>query len=178
MLREIDGNITRNTAATRPTGTGKPQISLVVRVRVELVAIDPVAVGLEIVQVAVEDSQVAEPETVPVVEELERVQGAAELEIVPVEVELEHDQAAVELEIVQVAAELEIVPVVAELEHVPVVAELELVRAAVPLRTKSVIAPHHRDLVPVLVAEDLAAEVETMREPAAAEAVIAWEVAE
>src|SRR6266404_4844612 len=73
---------------------------------------------------------------------------------------------------------LEADPVAVELEHVQWEAELELVRAAVPLRTKSVITPHHRGLVPLLGAEDLAAEVETTREPAVAEAVIAWEVAE
>ena len=84
------------------------------------------------------------------------------------------------LELAQVVAELalEAVPVAVELEHVQGEAELELVRAAVPLRTKSVITPHHRGLVPLLGAEDLAAEVETTREPAVAEAVIAWEVAE
>ena len=70
------------------------------------------------------------------------------------------------------------VQVAPERELVQGEAELGLVRVAVPLRTKSVIAPHHRGLVPVLGAEDLAAEVETTREPAAAEAVIAWEVAE
>ena len=70
------------------------------------------------------------------------------------------------------------VRVAPELEHVQGEAELELVRAAVPLRTKSVITQHHRGLVPLLGAEDLAAGVETTREPAAAEAVIAWGVAE
>jgi hypothetical protein len=51
---------------------------------------------------------------------------------------------------------------------------------AVALRTKSVIAAHHPDQVPLLaVAEDLAAAVaETTREPAAAEVVIAWEAAD
>jgi hypothetical protein len=69
--------------------------------------------------------------------------------------------------------------VVAELEHVQGEAELELARAAVALRTKSVTAAHRRDLVLRLAAEDLAAAAaETTREPAAAEAVIAWEVAE
>ena len=52
-------------------------------------------------------------------------------------------------------------------------------RLAVALRTKSVIAAHHPDLVPLLAAEeDLAAVAETMRAPAAAEAVIAWEAAD
>ena len=84
----------------------------------------------------------------------------------------------VELELSQEEAELEHVQVVAALEHVQEEAEQALVQAAVPLRTKSVIAPHHRGLVAVPRVEDLAAEVETTREPAAAEAVKAWEVAE
>ena len=93
---------------------------------------------------------------------------------------------APELELAPVAAEPERVPVaaaaaallqaVAELELVPVAAELELVPVAVALRTKSVTAAPHRDLVPLLVAaEDLeAAGAETTREPAAAEGATAW----
>src|SRR5213080_767719 len=96
-----------------------------------------------------------------------------------------------ELETVLVAAEPERDREPAELEHVPVEAvELELApgvaepvrghpraRLAVALRTKSVTAAHRRDL-PLLAAEDLVAgAAETTREPAAAEAVIAWEVA-
>ena len=78
-----------------------------------------------------------------------------------------------------VVSESPAVPVALERELGPVAAlELVLVQVAVPLRTKSVITPHHRGLVPLLGAEDLAAEVETTREPAVAEAVIAWEVAE
>ena len=51
---------------------------------------------------------------------------------------------------------------------------------ALPQRTKSVIAAHHPDLVPLpAVAEDLAAAVaETTLEPAAAEAAKAWAAAE
>jgi hypothetical protein len=124
-----------------------------------------------------------------VLAELELVQVLAELALGPVLAELEHDPVAVvepehgpavvpELVIGQVAGELEHVQEEAVPAHVQVEAELELVRAAVPLRTKSVITPHHRGLVPLLGAEDLAAEVETTREPVAAEAVIAWEVAE
>src|SRR6184192_2217437 len=96
----------------------------------------------------------------------------------------------VELELVQVAAELGLVQVQAEPERDLVVAEPELApgvaepvrghpraRLAVALRTKSVTAAHRRDL-PLLAAEDLVAgAAETTREPAAAEAVIAWEVA-
>ena len=116
-----------------------------------------------------------------------------ELELGLVLAELELVQVLVELELVQVVAELELGPVVAlELEHDLVAAELELVQGeavparghlhaqlAVALRTKSVTAAHRRDLVLRLAAEDLAAAAaETTREPVAAEAVIAWEVAE
>jgi hypothetical protein len=111
--------------------------------------------------------------------------AALELELGPVE--------ALELVLVQVEAlELVLVPVAAlELELGPVEAlelvlvqvealELVLVQVAVALRTRSVIAAHRPDLVRLLEAEeDLAAAVaETTREPAAAEAAIAWEVAE
>jgi hypothetical protein len=100
-------------------------------------------------------------------------------------------QAVRELALVQVAVpELERGLVAAELERDPVVAlERELDQAVVvlvrghpraqpaaALRTKSVTAAHPHDLVLLLEAEeDLAAAVaETTREPAAAEAVIAW----
>ncbi|MGC2352425.1 MAG: hypothetical protein WA496_03420, partial [Candidatus Udaeobacter sp.] len=57
--------------------------------------------------------------------------------------------------------------------------ELVLAQLAVALKTKSVTAAHHPGLVPVPRVEDLAAAVAaTTREPAAAEAVIAWEVAD
>ena len=74
-------------------------------------------------------------------------------------------------------------PVVPERELVQVEAvparEHPRARPAVALRTRSVTAAHRRGLVPLLGAEDLAAAAaETTREPAAAEAVIAWEVAE
>jgi DUF2950 family protein len=49
----------------------------------------------------------------------------------------------------------------------------------VPVRTKSVTAPHRRGLVPLLAeVEDSAAAAETTREPAATEAATAWEAAE
>ena len=56
-------------------------------------------------------------------------------------------------------------------------AEPELARVAVPLRTKSGLAPHHRVLAQLLVAEDLAAVAEITHGPAATEAAIAWEAA-
>ena len=68
-------------------------------------------------------------------------------------------------------------PVIAQVEAVPVRSHLRA-RLAVPLRTKSVIAVHHRGRVPLLAAaEDLAAVVETTRDPAATEAGIAWAAA-
>jgi hypothetical protein len=73
-----------------------------------------------------------------------------------------------------VAPELVIGQVVAELELVQGEAALELVQVAVPLITRSVTAAHR----PGLVLRLLVAVAETTREPAAAEAVIAWEVAE
>ena len=70
-------------------------------------------------------------------------------------------------------------PVVPGPETAPAVGELELVRAAVAPRTRLGTAAHRRGLVPLLGAEDLvAAAAETTRERAAAEVVIAWEVAE
>jgi len=97
-----------------------------------------------------------------------------EVPVVPVALELALAQAAV--------PEPERGPVV-ELEQVHGQAEglaLLIAQAAVPLKTKSVIATHRLGLVLLLEAgEDLAAAVaETTREPAAAEAVIAWEVAD
>ena len=76
---------------------------------------------------------------------------------------------------VQVAPERELVQV----EAVPA-REHPRARPAVALRTRSVTAAHRPGLVRLLeAAEDLVAAVaETTRERAAAEVVIAWEVAE
>jgi len=63
---------------------------------------------------------------------------------------------------------LELVPVVA----VPVLDQVEAQR-----RTRSATAAHHRGQVPVRAVEDLAAAVETTREPAATEVVVVWAVA-
>jgi hypothetical protein len=88
---------------------------------------------------------------------------------------LENPVVPAELELVQVAAEREPARAVAELEHGPVEAEREPDQVAVPLRIKSVIGVHHRGRVPLLaVVEDLAAVVETTRDPAATEAGTAW----
>src|SRR5207249_7772954 len=159
---KVIGSTIRNTAEMHPMGTGKQPISLAVR-------------GLEIVPVA--ELEHAQP-----VAELERDREPVELELVQVEVELELVQVAAELGLVQVQAEPERGLVAAEPELAPGVAEPvrghPRARLAVALRTKSVTAAHRRDL-PLLAAEDLVAgAAETTREPAAAEAVIAWEVAE
>jgi hypothetical protein len=189
---KVIGSTIRNTAEMLPTATGKRRINSEVKVLVAQGApvIDQ-AVELEIARVPVgaESQEGAQLEIARVVVEqgivqaaLEQgiVQAAAELGIAPVVAELGIAPVVAELEqgIVQAAAEQGIAPVEVELEHVQGEAELELVRAAVPLRTKSVIAAHHRGLVPDPGAADLAAEVETTREPVAAEAVIAWEVAD
>ena len=99
----------------------------------------------------------------------------AVLENPVVPAELEDPAVLAVLELVQVAAERELARAVAELEHGPVEAEQEPDQVAVPLRIKLVIAVRPRDLVPRLVAaEDLAAAVETTRDPAATEAATAW----
>jgi len=64
----------------------------------------------------------------------------------------------------------------AELEHGPV-AGPERDPVAVPRRTKSVTAAHHRGLVPAPRVEDSAAAAETTRVPVAAEVGTAWEAA-
>jgi hypothetical protein len=159
-------------------GTGKPRISTAVQLvgregQVEL-ALGPVLAEL------VHGLAVAELLLVPVVAEQEHARVA---------VEREHDLAVAEpepepeLEHALVAVELGLALVAVERKHVPVVVVPARghprVQLAVALRTKSVIAVRRHDPVPLLAAEDLAAAVaETTREPAAAEAVIAWEVAD
>ena len=166
-LARAIGSTTRNTAEMPPMETGKRRISLAVRLAAR------VAGSLALARVL---DPVAE-------RELERGPAAAELE---------RDLVVVELELVLAAVELELVPVAVELEHGLVVAELELdpaaaapvqdrrpAQLAVAVRTKSGIAAHHPDQVPLLaVEEDLAAAAETTREPAAAEAATAWAAAE
>jgi hypothetical protein len=98
-----------------------------------------------------------------------------ELAIAPVAAEPEHVLVAVELGRGLAVVERELDPVETELELGQAAAELELGRVAVALRTKSAIGARHRDLVPLLTAEDLVAAAETTREPAATEAAIAWE---
>jgi len=136
-------------------------VVLVAPVGPVVLAVLVVAVALENQAAQVVPENQAVPELVPV--------GAAR-GLVQVEAELEHARAGVEQERVLAEAEQERVLAEAEQEHGPV---------AVPPRTKSVIAVHHRGLPPLLAAVvDLVAVAQTMREQAAAEAVIAWEVAD
>jgi hypothetical protein len=138
-------------------GTGKRRISLAGR-------------GLA---ARVVGSRVPAPELARVVApELEHVPGA-ELALALV--------VALELALGLVAPELELAPVVAVAGLARVVAApvrgRPRVQRAVALRTKSVTAAHHRGQAH-LAAEDLAAVVETTREPAATEAAVAWAVAD
>jgi hypothetical protein len=154
----------------RPTETGKQQISLAVRGLADRVA----------------GSRVLVLERAPAAAKLEQGPAAVALERDPVVAELAPVQVVVEPERAPAAAKLEQGPAAVALERDPVVAELAPVRVvvpardpvAVPLRSKSVTAPHRRGLVPVLKrVEDLAVAAETTREPAATEAAAAWAVA-
>ena len=90
--------------------------------------------------------------------------------------ELETGPAGEELELRTVLVAEPVLEVVQAEEPVPNQPHGHL---AVPEKTKSVTALHPHGLVPLLVAVvDLVAVAQTMREQAAAEAVIAWEVAE
>jgi hypothetical protein len=167
VAKAATGSTIRNTEEMRPTGTGKPRINSAVRVLLIALVVelerDP-AVGLELGIVLVEELALA------------IVQVAAELEHVQVPAELEHDQVVVEREHDLVAAELELAQVEVELVPVPGQPHAQL---AVLLKTKLVTATHHRDLVRLLAAEDLAAAAaETTRVPAATEEVVAWAAAD
>jgi hypothetical protein len=104
------------------------------------------------------------------------------LELVQLEPELERGLVeALELELGRdlVVLVLALDRAAEELELAPAAADRVLAQVAAVLRTKSVTAAHRPDLAPLLAAEDLAAAAaETTREPVAAEAVIAWEVAD
>jgi hypothetical protein len=173
LARATGGSTTRNTGEMRPMETDKRRINLAVRVLLIVLAAE-----LAIVQAAAElVLQAAELGTARVV--------GQELAIALV-VERELAIALVverELAIAQVVAELEPDPVVGQelaIALVPAGPEPgpQRGRLAVALRTKSVTAAHHHDLVPLLAAAALAAAVETTRVPAATGEVVAWAVAD
>ena len=154
------GSIIRRIAETLRMETGRRRISTAARLEAKA-----------------EGGPVLVLEHVPVQEELELGPVEAELALDPVEAERELAQAAVELELNRVERP-EPVQVAVELARGQVEAVPERDPVAVPLRTKSVTAAHHRGLVPAPRVEDSAAAAETTREPAAAEAAVAWEAAE
>jgi hypothetical protein len=154
-------------------GTGKRRINSADRVLAAR------AVGSRALAPAPEHDQVvAEPGLVPVAAEPEHGQAEVALELSPVAAEPEHGPVEVALELSPVAAEPEHDPVAAELGLVPVEAVPVPNQVAVAPRTKSVTAARRRDLARLLAGEeDLAAAVETTREPAATEAGVAWAAA-
>ena len=107
------------------------------------------------------------------------VLATPEKETAPVEaLELAIGPVVPAVRVAVVVSESPAVPVALERELGPVAAELVLAQLAEAPRTKSVTTAHHPGLVPLLTGEDLAAAAETTREPVAAEAAIAWAVAE
>jgi len=165
---KVTGNTIRNIVEMRLTVTGEQRISLVATTGSNPAAVTALALETaRAAELALEIALVTELG-------LEIVREAAlALGIAPV--------AALELEHGLVAEELGLVPGAAVPEHGPVGAVLARGRPhdrlAVPLRIKSVTALHHHGLAPVPAVEDLAAVVETTREPAAPEVVIAWAAA-
>jgi hypothetical protein len=189
---KVIGSITRNTAETLLTETEEQRIDLEATTGSNPAAVTVqaretdrvVALELQIVPVVAElqtGQAAVEPQTDPVV--AVQTDPVVAVQTDPVAVELQTDPVAVELRTGQAAVEPQTDPVVAVPRIGLGAAVLQIVRVVEPARgrrrarlaalprTKSAIAPHHRDLVPVLAAEDLAAAAETMREPAAAEVI-------
>ena len=168
----------------RLTATGEQRISLEATTGSNPAAVTAPVPGLETVRVAAPELEIdpvvaREPAIVLAAgqEPATDLAEVRELATVPVAaLELATDLAEVPV--------LEIAPVVErELVIVPEVApvrNLRHARLAVPAKTKLVTAVRHRGQAPLLaVAEDLEpVVVETTREPAAIEAVTAWEEAE
>ena len=171
MLKATDGNTTRNTGEMRLMGTGRLQINSADKGLAAKVVGRPV-LAQELARVEARElvpAQVEAPELAQAVApELALVQGVAELELAQVAALLERDLVAVELELV---------PVLAVQEHAQVEAAPERDPVAARLKIKSAIAAHRRDLARLLAAADLAAVVESTREPAATEAATAWAAA-
>jgi hypothetical protein len=168
--------------------TSKPRISSAVRVLVlialaEELGTAPVRAELELVlEVAVQE---------PAAESLAIGQAAVRARVIVPGVELELVIALAKVALIALAEVLVLVIVLAkavllialvevrEPEIVQVEAGPERDPVAVPLKTKSVTGRRRHDQVLLLAVVDLAVEVvETTRERAVAEAVIAWEVAE
>jgi hypothetical protein len=177
---KVIGSTIRNTAEMLPTATGKRRINSEVKVLVAQAAlvIARVASGEPVAQEALVGlaAQVAQEALAELVVQVAQ-EALAELvvRVAPAGSELETVPAVVEQEPAPVAAAQELAPVVAE--QVPGHLRAQL---GAPERTKSVTGAHRRDQVPLLAAEEdlAAAAAVTTRDPVAAEAVIAWEVAD
>lgn len=179
LARATTGSITRNIEEMRRMVIEEPRTSSVaMRVSsraAELAVV--VASGEPVVRAGLvaPAAQVAQ-EVLAALVELAAREALAELELNRVEAPGRDPAAAGPVP--SQAAELEHGPVPAELELVQVEAVPERDPVAVPLRTKSVTAAHHRGQAPLLAAaEDLAVAAETMRDKAAAGAVKAWAAA-
>jgi hypothetical protein len=185
---KVIGNTIRNTAGTLLTATEEQRTSSVVRVRVELVIDLALAVlDVRVAQEARAALAVPEDQVVPAVRAALVVPEDQAVPAVRAALVVQENPVAPAAQAALVVQEDPVVPVVqvsespavpVALELVPAVAELEFAQVAVARRTRSVIAAHHRGLVPVLAEEGLAAGAEITHEPAAAEAVIAWAAAE
>ena len=164
---KVIGSTIRNTAEMPRMETGKQPIN-----SADVAPVVPAAL------VVPEDPVVSAVRAALVVSE-DPVEPAVRAALVvsedPVEPAVQVALVVLESPAVPVALERELVQVEAVLVRGHPHAQL----AVVALRTKSVTAAHRPDLVPLLAAEDLAVAVaETTREPAAAEAAIAWAAAE
>jgi hypothetical protein len=164
------------TARAQAIGQAAARARVIVRGAELVLAIVPVAVQARVIVRGAELVLAI----VPVAVQARVIVLGAELvlAIVPVvaPVQATDQVVAPELAIAQVA-ELELAIVQAAAPAIGLaVAELELGQVAVAPRTKSVIAAHRRGLAHLEV-EGLAAVVETMREPAAIEAAVAWAAA-
>jgi hypothetical protein len=181
---KVIGSTIRNTAEMLPTATGKRRINLEVKVLVAQGAL--VVPAVQVALVVSEDPVEPAVQVGLVVSEdpaVQVVQGAPVVPAVRVALVVPEDPVEPAVRESPVAPERELALAAVELEHGPVAVVLAPGHprgqpAVAALRTKSGTAAHPHDLVPLLeAAEDLAAVAETTREPAAAEAVIAWEVA-
>ena len=179
---KVTGSTTHNTGETHLTVTEEPRTSSVVRVPAEPVIAAVQVIGREalaeldvpVAQVELEALAGLEDQVVPAVRAALVV---PENPVAPVALAVQVAPVALELVPVVVQA-LVIVPVAVALVIVLAAAVPELDQVAVPLKIRSATEAHHRDLARLLAAvEDLAAGVETTRDPAATEAGIAWAAA-
>ena len=180
LARATTGSTIRNTGEMHPMGIGRQRISLAGRglaarvVGRVLAPEDPVVRAVSAAWVVPEDPAVRAALVVPedpVVPAVPAALVVPENPVVPVVPEDPVVPAVRALAIVLAGVQ--------EPETALVEAAPERDQVAVPLRTKSVIAVHHRGRVPLLAAvEDLAAVAEIMHAQAATEAARVWAAAD